>query len=286
MNVQNSHNPAILTEREPSPYGRGREIAEAARQCASGTLSPVQESCIIREICTAMHIIAETCVEQVFKDMDVRDFEFYQKYEIAAGDIVWELATLMTDRRQPSDSTRSPALLFILYNRWLQLFLDKMRSLSTKSSLMAITRVKHAHEHYGKLSREYRENNETPYVDADPTRRVTRPIDLDNPHVSITSAFVALRRVLENPPHRNRRLSPVLAKPPSPRFASSSESQAQQIWWNPPASTRECSPPAPVRAHSPPTSTRVRSSRRTRKSSWNSPDHGPVQNSFTLEIRR
>ncbi len=224
----------ISARREPSPHGRTAKAVQKREH-----LSPyhVWQNYTIHGHCVVMHIIAETCMEQVFGAMDVRDFKFYQKCEIASVAIVQELATLMTIPRQSENFSRTLTKFCKLYVPWIQSFLDKMRSLNSGSSLMALVRIEHAQDHYGKFMQEYHPNNEGIYVDADPSR-MPRVLDLDSPHVSIASAFAALRYVLENPSQRNWYTLPVLS-PVSSRENSPSRFQTP----------RESSSPA--RGHSP-----------------------------------
>ncbi len=128
---------------------------------------------VIRGIYEVSRIIVETCIDHVSVGIKARDFGFYQKCENDANVVDHVLRAMMSARWKPSDFLHDIAELDSSYGPWVKMFLDKMKSLNTKSSLMAATRVKHALEHYSKNLWEYHEWAETSYVDADPTRTVT-----------------------------------------------------------------------------------------------------------------
>ncbi len=131
---------------------------------------------VIRGIFVIVHIAIETCIEQVSAaisgSISAKDLEFYRKCEHDARAFASDLKEMTETCREPNDFGHGYSKLYILsINDWTHLFVNKMRSLNTESSLMAVTRIMHASKFYKKTPQELHESRET-YVDADPTRPV------------------------------------------------------------------------------------------------------------------
>ncbi len=156
----------------------------------------------VRGMYTVMHIIAQTCIEQVSAGIDPEDLKFYQRCERNGESNIFELDRTMRIWLDTDDlSTELPEL--HEFESWIQSFLDKMKSLNTESSLMAAARVKHAREHYGKSLEEFQGCARTRYVDADPAHADDRFFDVEMFYMTITSMFMATRKLLANPPRKS-----------------------------------------------------------------------------------
>ncbi len=197
----------VPAKREHTPHDsetyRNR-ILKIERSCArswnGSTLLRYWQGYALRGIYTVMHIIAETCLDQVYAGIDAKDLKFYQKCENGSEAIIWSLDEAMN--AEIDDFSHYLAKCHKLYNPWVQSFLDKMKRLDTKVSWIAVARVRHAQDYYGKSFEKLSASATAPYVDADPAR-IPRPIYLDNnPNVPITSAFMAIRNILEKSPPR------------------------------------------------------------------------------------
>ncbi len=153
---------------------------------------------VIRGMYTTMHIIVETCIEQISAGADPK---FYRKCERNGEFIARGITEMMKSWWHDEFSDNLPELYMLRqsYKPWVQSFLDKMMSLDTESSLMAIMRIKHAQEHYGKSVCEFQEWTESLYIDADPTR-ASKIIYLDPSRATIVSEFMTVRNMLENLP--------------------------------------------------------------------------------------
>ncbi len=193
------------------------------------------QSFAVRGVYTVVQIVIKTCIEQVSAaiSMSAKDLKFYQKCENDARNFASELEEMMVTRLEPRDFGPTFRAVCNIFKPWTQSFIDKMQSLNTKSSLMAVARIMYASKYFRKTPMEFHEQTWEPYVDPDPT---STPVNFDD---LITSMLEVLRGQISWYKRWRQQNLPADGAP-----------AARQS--SPPASTRARSPTISTRARSPP----------------------------------